>query len=187
VLVKEMEDRSRPMGGHVWRSSFNPDPWKPTLAAAGVIPAREKGAEYACACAHAMHALWHFYASVLLGVGENVKALAEYLGHSDPGFTLRVYAHLMPSSEERTRTALVSIFSDSGGGSAEAFPHAERHAECRPSGPERLRRPRGGPGRQNAPSPRKAPQVGGMIASKDYFLPWFLTASIAAAAASGSR
>lgn len=42
----------------------------------------------------------HFYASVLLDAGENIKALAEYLGHSDPGLTLRVYAHLMPSSQE---------------------------------------------------------------------------------------
>jgi len=29
--------------------------------------------------------------------------VSEYLGHSDPGFTLRVYAHLMPSSADRTR------------------------------------------------------------------------------------
>ncbi len=36
-----------------------------------------------------MHALRHFYASVLLDAGESIKALSEYLGHSDPGFTLR--------------------------------------------------------------------------------------------------
>lgn len=52
-----------------------------------------------------MHTLRHFYASVLLDAGENIKAAAEYLGHSDPGLTLRVYAHLMPSSRERTRQA----------------------------------------------------------------------------------
>jgi hypothetical protein len=34
------------------------------------------------------------------------RALAEYLGHNDPGFTLRVYAHLMPSSEGRARAAV---------------------------------------------------------------------------------
>ncbi|MFF4392300.1 tyrosine-type recombinase/integrase [Streptomyces sp. NPDC001552] len=45
-----------------------------------------------------MHALRHFYASVLLDAGENIKAVAEYLGHSGPGLTLRVYAHLMPST-----------------------------------------------------------------------------------------
>jgi hypothetical protein len=35
-----------------------------------------------------------------------LPAVAEYLGHNDPGFTLRVYAHLMPSSEARARTAV---------------------------------------------------------------------------------
>jgi integrase len=99
-----------PMGGHVWRSSFNPDAWKPALAAAGVIPGREKGAEYVSAREHGMHALRHFYVSVLLDAGESVKALAEYLGHSDHGLTLRVYAHLMPSSQGRTRRAVAEIF-----------------------------------------------------------------------------
>lgn len=55
---------------------------------------------------HGMHALRHFYASVLLDAGEGIKAVSEYLGHSDPGLTLRVYAHLMPSSQERTRKAV---------------------------------------------------------------------------------
>jgi integrase len=66
------------------------------LVAAGLEPSRENG----------MHALRHFYASVLLDAGESVRALAEYLGHADPGFTLRVYTHLMPASEERTRRAV---------------------------------------------------------------------------------
>ncbi|KPI10088.1 int9, phage-related integrase [Actinobacteria bacterium OK006] len=47
---------------------------------------------------------------MLLGAGENIKALAEYLSHSDPGLTLRVYAHLMPSSQERTRKAVATVF-----------------------------------------------------------------------------
>ncbi|MEP7023048.1 MAG: tyrosine-type recombinase/integrase [Actinomycetota bacterium] len=57
-----------------------------------------------------MHALRHFYASVLLDAGENIKALAEYLGHSDPGFTLRTYTHLMPNSPARTRRAIDRVF-----------------------------------------------------------------------------
>ncbi|MDT9693326.1 site-specific integrase [Streptomyces sp. P9(2023)] len=101
-----------PLGNHVWRNMFNTDHWKPALAAAGVIPDREEGEQtYAAAREHGMHALRHFYASVLLDGGENVKALAEYLGHSDPGLTLRVYAHLMPSSRERTRKAVASVYS----------------------------------------------------------------------------
>ena len=57
-----------------------------------------------------MHALRHYYASVLLDAGENIKALSTYLGHSDPGFTLRVYTHLMPSSEGRTRKAVDGMY-----------------------------------------------------------------------------
>ena len=36
----------------------------------------------------------------------NIRAVAEHLGHNDPGFTLRVYAHLMPSSEAKARAAV---------------------------------------------------------------------------------
>jgi hypothetical protein len=38
--------------------------------------------------------------------GVSVKELAEYLGHADPGFTLRVYAHMMPGSHDRARRAI---------------------------------------------------------------------------------
>jgi integrase len=53
-----------------------------------------------------MHALRHYYASVLLEDGVTVRTLADYLGHVDPGFTLRVYAHLMPAAEGRAREAV---------------------------------------------------------------------------------
>ena len=78
------------------RNYVNTKVWKPALVAAGVAPTRENG----------MHALRHFYASILLDGGESIRALAEYLGHADPGFTLRVYTHLMPASEERTKRAV---------------------------------------------------------------------------------
>lgn len=57
-----------------------------------------------------MHALRHYYASVLLDAGESIRALADYLGHADPGFTLRTYTHLMPSSEDRARAAIDAAF-----------------------------------------------------------------------------
>ena len=78
------------------RNHFNPYTWKPALEAAGVAPTRANG----------MHALRHFYASVLIDAGQSVRAVADYLGHADPGFTLRVYAHLFPSSEDRARQAV---------------------------------------------------------------------------------
>lgn len=39
----------------------------------------------------------------------SVKELAAYLGHSDPGFTLRTYTHLVPSSYERARSAIDGV------------------------------------------------------------------------------
>jgi integrase len=59
----------------------------------------------------------HFYASVLLDAGESIRALAEYVGHADPGFTPRVYTHLMPSSEDRARPAIDRVL---GGAAADS-------------------------------------------------------------------
>ncbi|MFE6869887.1 tyrosine-type recombinase/integrase [Kitasatospora sp. NPDC057692] len=89
-------------GRQLNRNRFNRDVWHPALTAAGALPGRENG----------MHALRHFYASVLLDAGESIKALSEYLGHHDPGFTLRTYTHLMPSSEKRTKEAVDSAFGE---------------------------------------------------------------------------
>lgn len=52
------------------------------------------------------HDLRHHYASVLLAAGESVVAVAERLGHEDAGMVLRVYGHLLPDSEDRTRRAV---------------------------------------------------------------------------------
>ncbi|MFD8259694.1 integrase [Streptomyces griseoluteus] len=49
---------------------------------------------------------------MLLDACESIKALSEYLGHHDPGFTLRTYTHLMPSSGTRTRAAVDRMFAD---------------------------------------------------------------------------
>lgn len=35
---------------------------------------------------------------------------AEYLGHSGPAFTLRVYAHMLPSSHDRARAVIGDRF-----------------------------------------------------------------------------
>lgn len=63
-----------------------------------------------------MHALRHFYASTLLAQGVSIKELATYLGHSDPGFTLRVYTHMVPSSHQRARQAVDTVFGRPGTG-----------------------------------------------------------------------
>ncbi|MFI9575939.1 tyrosine-type recombinase/integrase [Microbispora rosea] len=56
------------------------------------------------------HMLRHHFASVLLEDRVSIKAVAEFLGHADPGFTLRTYTHLMPSSEDRMRAAIGSAW-----------------------------------------------------------------------------
>jgi integrase len=86
-------------GGPLVRGYFNVHVWKPALVAAGVEPTRANG----------MHALRHHYASALLEAGVSIRAVADYLGHADPGFTLRVYAHLMPEAEDRARAAIDGV------------------------------------------------------------------------------
>ncbi|MEH0974537.1 tyrosine-type recombinase/integrase [Micromonospora sp. CPCC 205546] len=88
--------------GAIKLATFDDKSWRPVVRAAGIVPTRVTGT----------HALRHFYASALLDAGESIKALASYLGHSDPGFTLRVYTHLMPASEERTRRAIDDLFQE---------------------------------------------------------------------------
>ncbi|GAA1093173.1 site-specific integrase [Kitasatospora arboriphila] len=101
-------------GGLVWRSNFNLQEWKPAIAAAGLIPTPRPGERHAPAREHGMHALRHFYASVLLDAGESLRAVSDYLGHADPALTLRVYAHLMPNSQDRTRNAVDRLFQSGG-------------------------------------------------------------------------
>ncbi|MFJ2816220.1 tyrosine-type recombinase/integrase [Streptomyces sp. NPDC087294] len=97
-------------GGMVWRSNFNGKEWKPALAAAGLISAADDDGRYESAREHGMHALRHFYASALLSEGESIKVVSEYMGHSDPALTLRVYAHLMLDSRDRARRAIDAVF-----------------------------------------------------------------------------
>jgi len=47
-----------------------------------------------------LHGLRHTHASLLLKSGVSVKVVSERLGHADPGFTLRQYAHVLGSMQE---------------------------------------------------------------------------------------
>jgi integrase len=86
--------------GALNRNYFNTRVWRLGQARVGIEQSRDNG----------MHALRHWYASVLLDAGESIRAVSEYLGHSDPGFTLRTYTHLMPTSADRTRVAVDAAF-----------------------------------------------------------------------------
>lgn len=45
----------------------------------------------------------------------SIKAVSEYLGHADAGFTLRTYMHLMPASHDRSRRMIDSRLGHSDG------------------------------------------------------------------------
>ena len=51
------------------------------------------------------HALRHFHASDLLAQGHTTAFVAKRLGHADPSITDKVYAHVMPSEEDRFMAA----------------------------------------------------------------------------------
>ena len=66
------------------------------------------------------HDLRHHYASLLLAAGESVVAVAERLGHQNATLVLSVYGHLMPGSEDRTRSAIDKAWNQAPGEAATA-------------------------------------------------------------------
>ncbi|MFF1413376.1 tyrosine recombinase XerC [Streptomyces sp. NPDC058289] len=57
------------------------------------------------------HDLRHFYASLLIASGADVKVVQHRLRHSSAKTTLDTYGHLWPDSDETTRTALERFMS----------------------------------------------------------------------------
>jgi integrase len=100
--------------GHIKARNYSEIVWKPALVKAGLIPEpatdRRGRRRYVTTRWEGVHQLRHYYASVMLAGGVSIKELAEYLGHRDPGFTLRVYAHMLPSSHERARAVIGERF-----------------------------------------------------------------------------
>ncbi|MDA3647215.1 site-specific integrase [Saccharopolyspora indica] len=91
-----------PGPGAAWNNSqFNSKIWRRAFRTAGLTyRPRIDG----------VHGLRHTFASVVLSAGVTIRDLADFLGHKDPGFTLRVYAHMMPSAYGRARTAIGRFF-----------------------------------------------------------------------------
>jgi integrase len=66
------------------------------------------------------HKLRHTYASILVALGVDPGAVMDQIGHSDPGFTLRVYRHGMrrdPAAKQRLRALVDGTGWDGGSGS----------------------------------------------------------------------
>ena len=67
---------------------------KPAAIAAGLCVPRGVGRPTAESWV-SFHTFRHTCASLLFEAGKDVKQVQEWLGHADPGFTLRTYVHLM--------------------------------------------------------------------------------------------
>jgi integrase len=75
--------------------------WRPAAVAAGLPTGT------------GMHALRHYYASLLIRYGESVKTVQARLGHASAAETLDTYSHLWPDSDDRTREAIDSVAAES--------------------------------------------------------------------------
>jgi integrase len=87
-------------GGRPWRRNAFGRLWVTARTESGMTNTRDNG----------MHVLRHTAASAWLAHGVDINTVAEYLGHTDPGFTLRTYTHLMPDAADRARKAMDAFF-----------------------------------------------------------------------------
>lgn len=90
IFTLEGEPITRQAFGHIWR---------PAAKAAGLTASTGPG----------MHALRHYYASLLIRYGESVKTVQARLGHASAAETHDTYSHLWPDSDDRTREAIDSV------------------------------------------------------------------------------
>lgn len=70
-------------GSYLRCSNFHRDYWQPALRRAGLRGTR-------------FHDLRHTTATLLLLEGDNVRSIADRLGHADPGLIWRTYGHVIP-------------------------------------------------------------------------------------------
>ena len=85
-------------GSPITRQAFG-HVWRPAARVAELTEATGPG----------MHALRHYYASLLIRFGESVKTVQARLGHASAAETLDTYSHLWPDSDDRTREAIDSV------------------------------------------------------------------------------
>jgi integrase len=80
-------------GGHLRRQNWRRRVWIPALQRAGVAYFRSYDLRHTCA-------------TLLLYEGRTLNEVAEHLGHADPGFTARTYAHVMRDAARRRRVPI---------------------------------------------------------------------------------
>lgn len=59
-----------------------------------------------------IHDLRHYYASMLIAAGLDVKMIQARLRHKSAKTTLDIYGHLLPDSDEASRAAVAAVFSE---------------------------------------------------------------------------
>jgi hypothetical protein len=80
-------------GGHLRRQNWRRRVWVPALERAGVPYFRSYDLRHTCA-------------TLLLYEGRTLNEVAEHVGHADPGFTARTYAHVMRDAARRRRVPI---------------------------------------------------------------------------------
>src|SRR5262249_44531876 len=61
------------------------------------------------------HTLRHTYASVQIAAGTSLTALQDRMGHGSIQITSDIYGHLLPTEDDRTRSAIDDAFADDDG------------------------------------------------------------------------
>ena len=84
-----------------------------------------------------LHDLRHTHATLLLQAGVPVKVVCERLGHSNPGFTMSVYQHVLPGMQAEAAVAFAQVLRNAHEARAdERVPGGGKTAlTCAPSGP----------------------------------------------------
>lgn len=101
----------RPNGEPWYRQAFEYT-WHKARAKAGAPPPPDENGRF--------HGLRHTFASMTLAGGADILKLAAWLGHTDPGFTLKTYTHLMPDVTDIGRKAVDAFFTDDADDAASA-------------------------------------------------------------------
>jgi len=114
---------SGPEGGPLRPRNFRRRAFAPAVQRARLEPLR-------------VHDLRHTCAALLVAQGAHVKEIADRLGHSSPVVTMRVYAHVLPSLEERLSEGLEAAFRAAEGSRAPSVPPQAPVAVLRPLTPE---------------------------------------------------
>lgn len=83
-------------GSLIYKGNLHTRYFKPAMKRAGVKQIR-------------FHDLRHTCASLLLGAGVNIKVVSERLGHSNIRTTLDLYAHCLPSMQEKAADTIGSL------------------------------------------------------------------------------